>query len=95
MRKTMLVRPEAEHLPLSNPSSQQGGEEISQENLTEKLQCKALKISKKRKCLAVPLFLATSAYLQGKDRSDDKVLPLVGSTKGAFEPMAITSLKVT
>ena len=93
MRKTMLVRPEAEHLPLSNPSPQQGGEEISQENLTEKLQCKALKISKKRKCLTV--FLATSAYLQGKDRSDDKVLPLVGSTKGAFEPMAITSLKVT
>ena len=92
MRKTMLVRPEAEHLPLSNASSQQGGEEISQENLTEKLQCK---ISKKRKCSTVPLFLATSAYLQGKDRSDDKVLPLVGSTKGAFEPMAITSLKVT
>ena len=55
MRKTMPVRPEAEHLPLSNPSSQQGGEEISQENLTEKLQCK---ISKKENAP----FLATSAY---------------------------------
>ena len=66
MRKTMLVRPEAEHLPLSNPSSQQGGEEISQENLTEKLQCKALKISKKKKMLDCPPFLGNVSIFTGK-----------------------------
>ena len=47
VRKTTLVRPEAEHLPLSNPSSQQGGEEISQQNLTEKLQFNVFKIANK------------------------------------------------